>query len=274
MKKIMIMVSAVLVSSLLLAGCMKTPSLDQLVPGGLGGLIGQTDKESPSQTIELTDIVPEKTDRVDPDSGFRNSYEAYLDAKSVLIDRMTGAFNQVPEAGMEAVFSLFGFSVIDFLMWPAAIIWEDEATARQMAGVFGALDMKFERKEGKSILTYTQDGDTASFVGEPMSGADGYIFTASFGGREKLRSEFVRTSYGFAGQYYHLEDDGKTTRFMIAIEGQDGAIGIEKDMARPGPLTGKEASDFPLSAPEWYRIQGKRVTGMTSEGKAIDAVLP
>jgi hypothetical protein len=78
MKKIMIMVSAVLVSSLLLAGCMKTPSLDQLVPGGLGGLIGQTDKESPSQTIELTDIVPEKTDRVDPDSGFRNSYEAYL----------------------------------------------------------------------------------------------------------------------------------------------------------------------------------------------------
>ncbi|NLA95696.1 MAG: hypothetical protein GX838_02470 [Clostridiaceae bacterium] len=274
MKKIMILVAAVLVSSLLLVGCMKTPSFDQLVPGGLGNLIGQTDKESPSQTIEPTDIAPEKTDREDPDSGPHNSYEAYLEAKSALIDQMTVAFNQLPEAGMEATFSLFGFSVIDLMMWPAAIIWEDEATAKQMAGVFGVLDMKFERKEGKSILTCTQDGDTAAFVGERMSGADGYVFTASFGGQEKLRSEFVRTSYGFAGQYYHLEDEGKTTRFMIAIEGHDGAVGIEKDTVRPGSLTGKEASDFPLTAPEWYRIQGKRLTGITSEGKAIDTVLP
>lgn len=67
-------------------------------------------------------------------------------------------------------------------MWPAAIIWEDEASAKQMAGVFGALDMKFERKENKSILTCTQEGDTAAFMGEPMSGADGYTFTASFDG--------------------------------------------------------------------------------------------
>ena len=100
MKKIMILVAAVLVSSLLLVGCMKTPSFDQLVPGGLGNLIGQTDKESPSQTIEPTDIAPEKTDRADPDSGFRNSYEVYPEAKPALIDRLTGALNQVPGAGM------------------------------------------------------------------------------------------------------------------------------------------------------------------------------
>ena len=43
MKKILIVVAAVLASSLLVVGCMKTPSLDKLVPGGIGGLIDVAD---------------------------------------------------------------------------------------------------------------------------------------------------------------------------------------------------------------------------------------
>ena len=281
MKKILILVSAVLISSLLLVGCMKTPSLDRLIPdglGGLGGLIGQTEKTNTQDPNEPTGIPPVETGKQDsgrdPDTGPRTSYEAYIDAKAILLDRLISAFNQVPEAGMEASYSLFGFSMIDYLMWPAAIIWEDDATAKQLAGVFGALDMKFERSGSKSILTYTQDEKAATFIGEPLAGGDGYAFVASFAGQDKLRSEFVRTTYGFVGQYYHEDDDGTTTHYMLTIEGQDGTIGIQKQGGRPASLTGREGPDFPQSAPEWYRVQGNRLTGVNSEGQRLDSVFP
>jgi len=187
---------------------------------------------------------------------------------------MTRAFDAFRDHGMEAVFSIIGFTTADIMMWPAAILWDDELSAQQTAAIFGAVDMKLERSGNKASLTYNLDGEAVSFTGEPTDGADGFVFSFIQGGHEKLRSEFVRTPYGFAGQYFLTDDDGKARHYMVTIAGEEGAIGIDQDAVRPGPLTGKESLDFPLTASEWYRIEGKQLTGLTGDGFNIEATIP
>ena len=53
---------------------------------------------------------------------------------------------------------------------------------------------------------------------------------------------------------------------MIAVDGEDGIIGISTTPGKPAALTGSEAADFPKACRQWYSVKGTTITGKTSDG--------
>jgi hypothetical protein len=57
---------------------------------------------------------------------------------------------------------------------------------------------------------------------------------------------------------------------MIAVEGEDGTVGISLNTDKPAALTGSESADFPKSCAEWYSVKGTTITGKTSDGTDLN----
>ena len=79
-----------------------------------------------------------------------------------------------------------------------------------------------------------------------------------------------KTAFGYVGQYYFLNDDGTTSIYKIAVDGEDGTIGISSIPGKPAALTGSESADFPKVCEEWYSVTGTTITGQTLDGTDLN----
>ncbi len=258
MKKYAILLTFVLISAILLVGCFKPPSIGDIIPKGDNG------------TPKATD--PKKDPVIDVSAGGEAQYEAYIEAKAKFIERIIGAVSQDPDAAY-SVFSLMGLGMMDMLMWPAALLWQDEAAAKMTMAFFGANNAKFDRKGDKMTLTFQSDtGEPLSYTGEYLKDRGGYIFTANMAGGDQFYSEYNETSYGYVALFHQTgQGSGDSLILMTFDKEGNGVVGLSEDVSKPAPLTGREPFDYPTSASEWYRIEGNHLTGVSEDGTALDS---
>lgn len=262
MKKIVSIILAVLLTGAVLAGCgPKVPNInfDEIL-------------DEASQASENIDDIkpPVDTDNrpVDTSSPVGDSYSAYIDAKSNIISRLSEALSE-NEDTLFATMDLLGITMIDLVLVPAALFGQDEQGVKMGLAFMGAEDVQYSQDGSSYSISYKDsDGKTAVFSGSYDATADSLITKVTENGTEIVYSEYRKTSSGYVGLYYSHDDGG--TLYKLVINGEDGAVGIMKNTAKPAALTGGETADFVSDCDQWYAISGTTVTGLTSDGKTVN----
>lgn len=266
MKKYAIVLSFVLISAMFLVGCFKPPQIADMIPGILSGDQDKTTKDP---------VGTESNKQNQPSRSQEEDYNRYIEAKSRVIERLIDALAQDPDAGLASM-SFMGLYMMDMLMWPAGLLWMDDAAARTTFAIFGAQNVDIDRQGDKASVTFKgEDGAHTVFTAEYFKAREGYIFSMNLGGNEELYSEYARTRYGYVAQYFQKTEDDSFTLYTITMDssGDNGVVGIQEDVReRPKALSGQEPIEFPQTAPQWYRLEGKRLTGVNEEGVVLDSI--
>ena len=236
-----------------------------------------TKKEIPEDAPDETkaeDLKIEDNQQAPASDNPMDSYTAYMEAKAEIVSRMSEAISNDPD-NMMAMMSFLSIVSIDFAMWPAAFLGQDEETLKLGMGFLGIEDIDYEINNGQSSVRYQDnDGNEVVFNSLYDKSKDHNTYRATIGGKDYVYAEYVRTDYGYVGQYYMPKDeDGSFTVFLVTIAGENGTVGFNVTKDRLPPLTGNESFDFPKAAPEWYSLIGDKVTGVSSEGKSVDVTL-
>ncbi len=268
MKKTLYVLIAVLLLAALFAGCGGQSKSDQ-PPAGV------KETQQPAQSEAST--APESADTADlpelPAAGsgtVAKSYAAYSEAKSALITRLTEGLSNNPDTGM-AVFSFFGVTMVDVATLPVSFFGSGQQAAEIGLSMVGATNVKYTENGNSYTISYSDDeNNTYEFSGTYDPAADALTCTATANGKESIFMEYRKTAFGYAGQYYMLNDDGTTTTYVVATDGENGTVGFMSAAKKPAALTGSEAADFPKACDEWYSIQGTTITGKTSDGKEFN----
>ncbi len=259
MKKVLSVIMVLLLLATLFSGCKKqTPIADAIIPS----------KDSDSSSEDTDDT--EDTDDASTGNKVADSYSAYLEAKNNVITKISDGLSSNEEAGM-AVLSFLGISMADLALLPVSFFGMGQDTMMSGLAFMGALDVKYTENGNDYSVTYSNaEKEEMTFKGTYDPAADSLTSSVSTDGAESIFSEYHKTSYGYVGQYYFLNDDGTATTYVIAVDGDDGTIGISTETAKPAALTGKEAADFPKDYDEWYSIKGDTITGVTSSGTELN----
>lgn len=274
MKKIITLTALILVAILALTGCAKPVKIDKIINEVLKE---QQDKLLGAQEDQpqVTDAEPITTrpDKTDPPAGksMENTFAEFQEAKSSLISRINQISFGDPDLGLDVSMTLINLYEVDAIMWPAFILWSDEAVVEQTGRFLGMTNFKVKKAPNEAQMTYEQDnGRALSFKANYDERHDRYMFQADYDDGDKPYLEIARTPYGLIGQAYTGGVGMLNHLFLISMEGGNGVIGLIRDAAYPEPLTGQEAFDFPKSAPEWYHYQNGRLTGVSRQGESID----
>ena len=275
MKKKFSILLAIMVVSSLLMGCASLPGKITMpdlgdLPDVIGGIVG-----TQGQTKETKETKPAgKPLPGDSENPVADSYSAYIEAKSVLLTRLTDGLSENPDTVFVA-FSFFGIILADLSMLPVAFFGLGQEAVEMGLSIMGSKNVKYSEKGDSYSVTYSdEDGTPHTFEGTYDARADALFTSGSADGKETIYSEYRRTAYGYVAQYYMASDDGSFSAYQLAVDGEDGAIGIFTESGKLPPLTGKENPDFPISAPEWYRIVGNTITGVTAAGEPVNFVFP
>jgi len=132
--------------------------------------------------------------------------------------------------------------------------------------LLGAEGFEYNESGNNYSIKYTNENGTHELAGVYDEKADWLKCTAKTNGEEILVSEYRKTSYGYAAQYYSVGDKG-TFVYMITISGNDGVVGISESTTQPSELTGSEDINSPKQCDTWYEIKNNVVTGPTASGK-------
>ena len=247
MKKTMCVLIAVLLMASLFAGCGK-PTASQSDQSA-GGIETQVPAAGSSTVAE--------------------SYSAYLEAKNALLTKLTDGLSNNPDTAMAAL-SFFGITMVDVAALPVSFFGAGQQAAEIGLSVIGITGVKYTENGNSYTVSYSDEENNAYvFSGTYDPAADALTCTATKNGTESISMEYRKTAFGYAGQYYMLNDDGTAEIYMIAVAGENGTIGISSATEKPAALTGSEAADFPKACDEWYSIQGATITGKTSDGAEI-----
>jgi uncharacterized protein YceK len=199
-----------------------------------------------------------------------DSYTAYITAKGEMVTNLTNALSSNDETSMAAL-SLLGVGLIDMVLLPVSSFGLGKDAAEIGMGYMGATDIQYTENGNSYTVSYKgNDGKTLSLTGVWDAAAGSLACTGLTDGAEDFRSEYCKTSYGYAAQYYVLNSDGTWTFYAVTIQGKDGALGISAASDKPAALTGSETVDYPSMCDEWYAINGTTVTGKASDGTAIN----
>ncbi|MEZ4628063.1 MAG: hypothetical protein R2912_08280 [Eubacteriales bacterium] len=194
---------------------------------------------------------------------------AYMEAKSVALERLTDGLTNNPDTVM-STFSLLGISLSDLYLLPAMYFGLGESSVATALAMMGSKDVKYSESGNNYTITYkNSDDQETTMVGTYDKGRSLYV-VGSTNGVEDTYFEAFRTSFGYVSQFYNIADDGTGTVYQIAVNGSDGTFSIATGVGRPAALTGNESADFPKAAKEWYSITGSTITGITAEGTSVN----
>lgn len=254
MKKMTSLLLAVLMLAVLFAGCSPKSPVD-LLPADNGG--AQTSYESTSTGSPVSD-----------------SYTAFMNAKNAMSSKLMEGLSNNPETAFTAL-ALLGVTTVDLALLPVSLFGLGQVSVEGGLRFFGATDVKYTENGNSYTVTYNitdQDGNVQKLVfsGTFDAAADALVCTGSTDGKEDIYSEYRKTSFGYVAQYYILNDDGTASVYMIAVDGDNGTIGINTASGKPASLTGGEGVDFPKSCAEWYSVNGTTITGKTSDGTELN----
>jgi len=255
MKKTLYVLIAVLLMASLFAGCGKPAASKP----------GQPETNAP-ESVD-TAVLPES-----PAVGSGNaaeSYSAYLEAKNAVFTKLTDGISNNPDTALAAL-SFLGIAAVDLATLPVSFFGLGQEAVNAGLSFVGATGVKYTENGNSYTVSYSDDENNAYvFSGTYDPAADALTCTATKNGKESIFMEYRKTAFGYAGQYYMLNDDGTADVYMVAADGENGTIGIASSSEKPAALTGSVSADFPKACDQWYSIQGATITGKTSDGKEI-----
>lgn len=242
---------------------------------GCGGVPKATASSNVSDTVNMPagpEISNDNGSVGMPGTGspVADSYTAYSTAKSNMVARLTDGLSNNPDTALVSL-SLLGVTMADLAILPVSFFGLGSDAVNMGLGFMGATDIKYSENGNSYTVTYADnEGAKYDFSGTYDPVKDALICTASKDGQEAIYVEYVKTSYGYAAQYFFNNDDGTVSLYQITVNGEDGVLGISTDSVKPAPLTGNEPSDFPKACPEWYAVTGLTITGVTSGGEELN----
>lgn len=196
-------------------------------------------------------------------------YGAYMDAKSVVLGKITDALSSNPDTMMNAM-SFLGATLSDLYMLPATYFGLGEPSVAAAMATMGANDVTYKENGNSYTVTYKDAEERETTLFGTFDQGKSLICTGTTAGVENVYSETYLTAFGYVGQFYYISDDGTTTLYQFAIDGENGTIGISEGGPRPAALNGGEAADFPNTAATWYAINGSAITGLDADGKSVN----
>lgn len=262
MKKVLCMLIAVLLFVAVFAGC-GGPTKSDPVPKNDNESL---DESTVSKETPAVSEAPKDTSDIDYGTNVAESYAAYLEAKNAVIIKITDGFSNNPDAGM-AVLSFLGIGMTDLALLPVSFFGMGQETMEMGLSMMGATNIQYAENGNNYTVTYSdKENKKFTYSGTYNPAIDALTCTVTENGAESTYSEYRKTAFGYTGQYYFLNEDGTTSIYMIAVDGEDGIIGISTTPGKPAALTGSEAADFPKACSEWYSVNGTTITGKTSDG--------
>jgi hypothetical protein len=270
--------TAILLVALLLVSCGgKVPSgKDKPVDEGKPQVTLQPDKQQdskPEQQDEKQDTSQDQQDAGSDMSGPAGTaaefFSAYSQAKGDVVTILTEALTSNPETAFDAM-SLIGVSLVDMALLPATSFGLGQEAAVMALGFLGGEDIVYNENGNQYSIKYkNSEGEQCELQGVYDKAAGSLICTAILNGKEILITEHRKTSFGFVGQIYSVNDNGTSQIYQLALSGKDGAVGITEASSAPPALTGSETIDFPKQCKEWYAIKGDAFTGVNAMGKEL-----
>ena len=197
-------------------------------------------------------------------------YSEFNEAKYLAIDRLSEGLSNNDATVFEAM-SILGLVFVDLENLPATVIGQDQTAVEAALGVFGAKNLKYTDNGNSYLITYNNDeGDSYEFKADWDPAAQALICNSTVNGKMTSQSEIIKTSFGFISQDYVISDDGSAAVYHLAVQGEDGVVGVYESSSKPTALTGSEGYDFPKSAPVWFAITGMTITGLASDGSNLN----
>jgi len=262
MKKVLCMLMAVLLLVVVFSGCGGPTKPDPVPKNDNESLDESTvSKETPA----VSEAAGNSSD-TDNGANLAESYAAYLEAKNAVIVKITDGLSNNPDAGM-AVLSFLGIGMTDLALLPVSFFGMGQETMEMGLSMMGATDIQYTENGNNYTVTYSdKENKNFTYSGTYNPAADALTCTVTANGAESTYIEYRKTAFGYTGKYYFLNEDGTTSIYMIAVDGEDGIVGISTTPGKPAALTGSEAADFPKACSEWYSVKGTTITGKTSDG--------
>jgi hypothetical protein len=285
MKRIISLVMAVLLG-LLLVGCgnLVNKLADNLTPPSIQQDSAEADpalaepaqeepvQEDPAQE-EPAQTEPDVLQEPDTPAALgsltaQESYTAFSDAKSQLINSISDALTSNPDTALAAM-GFLGVTTVDLMVLPAAALGAGQEAAAMSLGFFGATDVQYTENGNQYMITYANsEGEKYEFNATYDPAADAMVFDVKVSGAEGgLLYEYRRTPYGYVAQIYSYEGTAVTELYQITIHETGGVIGVSTSGISPAVLTGSEAKDFPKGCPEWYALDGTAFACMLESGE-------
>ncbi len=250
MKKTISLLLAVLMLSVLFAGCGTAQNAANPLPADDNEVVEESPETPADKPADGLADVPADNGGAVSGGTASESYTAYLEAKNAVITKLTDGLSSNADVGM-AVLSFMGVDMIDLAVLPASFFGLGQESVQMGLAMLGGTDVKYTENGNSYSVTYTdEEGKKYVFSGTYDAAADALVCTGSTDGSDDIYSEYRKTLFGYVGQYYFLNDDGTTSVYMIAVDGENGTIGISSDADKPAALTGSEAPDFPKACTE------------------------
>jgi hypothetical protein len=258
MKKFIAMTLSVLLICLAATGC---------------GQASDTTADSTAQAANNSTEAP--TAQPTQAGNLSTAYTAYMEIKSDLITRLAdGLTDSQPMASME----LLGMNMVELFLVPMAAMGMDETYAQATLAYMSASNVKYTADGNHYTLTYS-DGQGNQMVCDSTydPAKDSAVTKITESEKDSLVFEYLKTSYGYASQYYLKNDDGTYTVYKGTFYGKDGVIGVtDKAVAQPESIVGngEVPENFPKECDNWFEAKGTAGTGMLSNGTALEFTVP
>ena len=262
MKKALCMLIAGLLLVTVFTGCGGPARSNPVLPNDKGA----SDESAVSKETPAVLDASGDSDDIDYGANVAESYAAYLEAKNVVIVRLTDGLSSNSDAGM-AVLSFLGIGMADLALLPVSFFGMGQETMEMGLSMMGATNIQYTENGNHYTVTYSdKENKKVMYSGTYNPAIDALSCTVTTNGADSTYSEYRKTAFGYIGQYCFINEDGTTSIYMIAVDGKDGIIGISTTPGKPAALTGSEAADFPKACSEWYSVKGTTITGKTSDG--------
>ncbi len=267
MKKTISLLLAALLLGMLFAGCG--------IPGAVPSSNDDVDSGALLPTEDKTPVDEQSNGSLGDNAlgtgiSVADSYTAYLDAKNALVGKLADGLSNNPDTAFSSL-SLLGVTMADLALMPVSLFGLGQVSMEAGLGFFGATGVKYSESGNRYTVSYAdKDGIQYDFTGTYDAAADALNCTAKMNGAENIYFEYRKTSFGYVGQYYFINEDGTTSLYQLAVKGGDGTLGLSTVSGQPTQLNDGESADFPKACPEWYSLDGNSITGVTSDGTQLN----
>jgi len=271
MKKIITLVMAMLMLTAMFAGCGQAPANNPQESSDAPVQSNDAETSEPSAAVDPQQEPPADNNVTSTGYPVADSYTAYMNAKQVPMSKLSDGIGNNAES-LSASFTILGVAMADLSMLPVSIFGMGEEAAAMTLSMLNATDVKYTENGNSYTVSYVDaNGVKNEFSGTYDAAADALVCSSTADGKENLYAEYRKTSFGYVSQYYFVNEDGTTSLYQFAVNGEDGTLGVSSSQtAQPAALTGSESADFPTALPEWYSITGSTITGKTSEGTELN----
>lgn len=265
MKKVSLLLCALLAAASLLAGC--TPAAPAATKAPVAS-------EAPAATAAPAEsAAPADTEAsaapvtAVSDGTPSGSFGAFSTMKSAALQRLTDKFGANADLAMDAM-TILPFTMVDLAVLPVTALTgnaqTDNVAATAALGMLGMKDVKINQAGDKYTVTYSDSKDKkGSLTCEYDAATDSMRNEVTDEtGKVVLICEYVKVGKGYACQYYDVESTGTQVLTAIFDDSNLSAIGITDTTKEPASIY-KNANltvDFVKAADTYFLLQDGKLT--------------